>query len=162
LEKQILLLLQISTLLMVKFSNFTTMGREIYSYTKNVCTMYHTIRATKVPAYYNLNVYPFRYRLWRGVLNTTLCDKVFQWLTTGWWFSPGSPVSSTNKTDCHDITEILLKVVLNIITTTMGREIYSYTKNVCTMYHTIRATKVPAYYNLNVYPFRYHSFFGGK
>jgi hypothetical protein len=24
-------------------------------------------------------------------------------------FSPGSPVSSTNKTDPHDITEILLK-----------------------------------------------------
>ena len=25
-------------------------------------------------------------------------------------FSPGTPVSSTNKTDCHNITEILLKV----------------------------------------------------
>ena len=30
------------------------------------------------------------------------------------WFSPGTPVSSTNKT-YHDITEILLKVVLNTI-----------------------------------------------
>ena len=29
---------------------------------------------------------------------------------TGLWFSPGTPVSSTNKTDLHDITEILLKV----------------------------------------------------
>jgi hypothetical protein len=29
---------------------------------------------------------------------------------------PGTPVSSTNKTDCHDITEILLKVALNTIT----------------------------------------------
>ena len=29
--------------------------------------------------------------------------------------SPGTPVSSTNKTDCHDITEILLKVELNTI-----------------------------------------------
>ena len=46
---------------------------------------------------------------------TTLCDKVCQWLATGWWFSPGTPVSSTNKTDHHDITEILLKVVLNTI-----------------------------------------------
>jgi hypothetical protein len=44
---------------------------------------------------------------------TTLYDKVCQWLVTGLWFSPGSPVSNTNKTDCHDITEILLKVVLN-------------------------------------------------
>ena len=45
----------------------------------------------------------------------TLCDKVCQWLVTSRWFSPGSPVSSTNKTDCHDITEILLKVTLNTI-----------------------------------------------
>ena len=31
----------------------------------------------------------------------------------GRWFSPGTPVSSTNKTDRHDIDEILLKVALN-------------------------------------------------
>ena len=49
----------------------------------------------------------------RGVLDTTLCDKVCQWLATGQWFSP---VSSTNRTDRHDITEILLKVALNTIT----------------------------------------------
>jgi hypothetical protein len=30
----------------------------------------------------------------------------------GWWFSPGTPVSFTNKTDYHDIIEILLKVHL--------------------------------------------------
>jgi len=30
-------------------------------------------------------------------------------------FSLGTPVSSTNKTDRHDITEMLLKVTLNII-----------------------------------------------
>jgi hypothetical protein len=34
---------------------------------------------------------------------------------TGQWFSLGSPVSSTNKTDRHDITELLLKVALNTI-----------------------------------------------
>ena len=34
---------------------------------------------------------------------------------TGRWFSQGTPVSSTNKTYRHDITEILLKVTLNII-----------------------------------------------
>jgi hypothetical protein len=28
-------------------------------------------------------------------------------------FSTGPPVSSTNKTDCHEITEIVLKVALN-------------------------------------------------
>ena len=42
----------------------------------------------------------------------TLCDKVCQWLAAGRWFTP---ISSTNKTDCHDITEILLKVALNTI-----------------------------------------------
>ena len=42
-------------------------------------------------------------------------DKVCQWLATGRWFSPGNPVSSTTKTDGHDITEILLKVELNTI-----------------------------------------------
>ena len=35
------------------------------------------------------------------------------------WFSTGTPVSSTNKTDCHDITEILLKVALNTINLTL-------------------------------------------
>jgi hypothetical protein len=45
----------------------------------------------------------------RGVLNATL------WLETARWFSPGPPVSSTNKTDRHDITEILLKAALSTI-----------------------------------------------
>jgi hypothetical protein len=31
------------------------------------------------------------------------------------WFSPGTPVSSTNKTYRHNIAEILLKVELNTI-----------------------------------------------
>ena len=53
---------------------------------------------------------------WWGVLDTTLCDKVCQWLVAGLWFSPGTPVSFTNKTDHHIIAEILLKVVLNTIT----------------------------------------------
>ena len=35
------------------------------------------------------------------------------------WLTPGTPVSSTNKTDCHHITEILLKVALNTITLTL-------------------------------------------
>ena len=50
------------------------------------------------------------------IFDTTLCDQVCQWLATGRWFSPGTPVSSINKTDHHDITEtseICLKVALN-------------------------------------------------
>jgi hypothetical protein len=45
----------------------------------------------------------------QGVLDTTLCDKVCQWLATGRWFSLGTPVSSTKK------NEIWLKMALNTI-----------------------------------------------
>ena len=54
----------------------------------------------------------------QGVLDITLCDKVCQWFAVGRWFSSGTSVSSTNKTDGHDITEILLKVALNSISLT--------------------------------------------
>jgi hypothetical protein len=37
---------------------------------------------------------------------------------TGRWFSLGTPISSTNKTDRHDIAEILLKVALYTINQT--------------------------------------------
>ena len=48
-----------------------------------------------------------------------MCYKVCQCLAAGQWFSPGTQVSSTSKTDCQDIAEILLKVVLNTITLTL-------------------------------------------
>ena len=47
----------------------------------------------------------FEPRSWGGELNITLCDKVCQWFVTGRWFSPGTPVSFSNKTDRHDINE---------------------------------------------------------
>jgi len=68
-----------------------------------------------------------RIPLRRGALDTTLCDKVYQWLATGRWFFPGTPVSTTNKTDRHDITEILLKVALNTIKPNQTNQIYSIT-----------------------------------
>jgi hypothetical protein len=40
-------------------------------------------------------------------------NKVYQLLVHGRWFSPGTPASSTTKTGCHDIAEILQKVALN-------------------------------------------------
>jgi hypothetical protein len=51
----------------------------------------------------------------RGVLDITLCVKVCQWPTTSLCVSLGTPDCSTNKTDHHDITEILLNVALNTI-----------------------------------------------
>jgi hypothetical protein len=71
-------------------------GRWIYNYLCNQCPSPLTLRVW----------IPLR----RGVLDTTLCDKVCQLLVAGLWFSP---VSFTNKTDHHDITEILLIVELN-------------------------------------------------
>jgi hypothetical protein len=40
-------------------------------------------------------------------------DEVYQLLVHGRWFSLGTPASSTTKTCCHDIAEILLKVASN-------------------------------------------------
>jgi hypothetical protein len=34
-------------------------------------------------------------------------------LAHGWWFSPGTPASSTTNTGHHDAAEILLKVALS-------------------------------------------------
>jgi hypothetical protein len=39
-------------------------------------------------------------------------------LAAGRWFSPGT-LGTKNKTDCRDITEILLKVALNAMTITL-------------------------------------------
>ena len=74
--------------------------------------------------YISCNVEP---RSWRDVLNTTLCDKVCQRLATGRWFSPGTAVSSTNKTNHHNITEILLRVALNTINQAIFYQIASRT-----------------------------------
>ena len=56
----------------------------------------------------------------------TLSDTVCQWLAPGRWFSPRPPVSSPNKTDRHDIGEILLKVVLNSIKQTNKHQTDDY------------------------------------
>ena len=77
-------------------------GSWIYNYLYNQCISPLSLRVR----------IPFK----RGVLDITLCDKVWQLIVAGWWFSP---VSSTNKTGRHDITEILLKVALNTITITV-------------------------------------------
>ena len=64
---------------------------------------------------------------WRGVLDITFCDQVCKWIATGRWFSLGTPVSSTDKTDRHDITEILLKAALNTITLTLNMCSFQWT-----------------------------------
>ena len=78
---------------------------------------------------YLCNQCPSPLKLWvrtplrRSVLDTTSCDNVCQWHATGRWFSPGTPVSSANKTDQRDITEILWKVALNTVNITKSQYI---------------------------------------
>ena len=67
----------------------------------------------EIRAYHHLSC-EFESSSWRGVLDKTLCDKVCQWLAAGQWFSLGTTVSSTNKIDFHDITEMVLKVALHL------------------------------------------------
>ena len=42
-------------------------------------------------------------------------DNAYQLHAHGRWFSPGTSASSTTKTGCHNIVEIVLKVALNTI-----------------------------------------------
>ena len=79
----------------------------------------------------------------RCVLDTTLCDQVWQWLAAGQWFSPVTPVPSTNKSNLHDIlvTEILLKVALNIITITITPN--KLKQNNVTNLYTIKCSIAP-------------------
>jgi hypothetical protein len=78
----------------IRYSNLLLLEVPIY-------TLSHTCdSAISAYHYYSCEFEP---RSWRDVLDTTLCNKVCQWLVTGRWFSPGIPVSSTNKTDHHDV-----------------------------------------------------------
>ena len=63
--------------------------------------------------------------------------KVCQWLAAGRWFSPGTPVSSTNKTDRQDITRMLLKVSVNTLTLIQSEK--SRTKLLNCLKHTVVA-----------------------
>jgi hypothetical protein len=60
---------------------------------------------------------------------------VTQWLVTVRWFSPGTPFCFTNKTDRHEITEILFKLAFN-------------TKFIC-------FNKITKIYFLIIYNFKY-------
>jgi hypothetical protein len=72
----------------------------------------------------------FESRSGRSVVDTPLCDKVCQWPAIGWWFSLCTLVSSNNKTDRYDITEILLKVALKTITLTLTPNYIIFSKTI--------------------------------
>ena len=80
----------------------------------------------------------FQLRSWRGARDTTLRDIVCQRLETGRWFSPGTQVSSINKTHHDDIpvAEILLKVALSTINRTNHQPIANNNNNLHYSYNT--------------------------
>ena len=75
-------------------------------------------------------------------------DKVYQLLAHGRWFSPGTPASSTTKTDRHDIAEILLKMALN---TKINQSIVNFSSNLWDAYLLISEHFVLIYINVYNY-----------
>jgi hypothetical protein len=67
-------------------------------YVLYICTHHEEVSVYSSMFYgiYHHQSCEFEPRSWRGVLDTTLYHKVCQWLTTGQWYSLGTPVSSTN------------------------------------------------------------------
>jgi hypothetical protein len=59
-------------------------------------------------------------------------------LARGRWFSPGTPASSTTKTGCHDIAEILLKVALKHKKSKIKsfKQVHNYSSELETKYNT--------------------------
>ena len=66
--------------------------------------------------------------LWVRISIRVRCTTYVIMFVSDLWFSLGSLVSSTNKTDRHDITEILLKVVL--ITINHTHHLYLSTRKI--------------------------------
>ena len=69
---------------------------------------------------------------------------------TGWWFSPGTTVPSTNKTDRYDITEILLKLALN----TLNHKLTGFVHySIITSLHICLQYITGGYFNAHIPPY---------
>ena len=83
---------------------------------------------------YAINVYSSSLIFWVQILPMARCARYsFMWSSLSVtcacrWLSPGAHISFINKTNRHDIAEILLKVALNTITLTQ-------------IYHTVLSMK---------------------
>ena len=96
-----------------------------------------------VPGSWNYNypcnkcLSPLKLRVWIPLkVRCTLCDKVCQ------WFFLGTPFSSTNKTDCHDIAEKLLKALLNTTALTQPSHITGRIAKMSTMDNRLEAMAI--------------------
>ena len=110
--------------------NFYTLHDRIASSAYSICIYLHWTCAISAYHHYSCEF--------------DLCNKVYQWLATCRWFSPGTPVSFTNKTDHHNIAEILWKVALSTIAPTpITTELVSSIPSVvrCTRYKVRRVLR---------------------
>ena len=80
----------------------------------------------------------------------------------GQWSFPGTPVFSTNKTDCHNMTEILLKVASNTITSIiffMNLKITGFFSLIVVLVHVYQfltpVTAIKLKFNLSDSEFKY-------
>ena len=80
----------------------------------------------------------------------------------GQWSFPGTPVFSTNKTDCHNMTEILLKVASNTITSIkkiMNLKITGFFSLIVVLVHVYQyltpVTAIKLKFNLSDNEFKY-------
>ena len=81
-------------------------------------TILSSIRRGFVPGFANYK---------KGALDSQ--PKVYQLLAHGWWFSPGTPASTTTNTGRHDIAEILLKVAFKSILSDVCKIIQGHHRN---------------------------------
>ena len=95
--------------------------------TFDTCTLYKSLDKIKLFTLHNIHIVYHMRRIYHSFLPSWswsygswiynyLCN---QWLSRLKLFSPGTLVPSNNKTDRHDITEILLKVVLSTNSTNL-------------------------------------------
>ena len=103
-------------------SDYYHIQRPVYVYNILKYNFIYVFTTTyAISAYHHISC-ELKSRAWRGALDSTLCEKNCQWLAPGFLRSP--LVSSTNKTDIHDIAEILLKVALNTIISSLPIKIF--------------------------------------
>ena len=64
-------------------------------YSRNYYVVYYKTKQQVL----NILSCEFEFMFWQGLFNITLCSKVCPWLAAYRWFSPGTLVSSSNKTE---------------------------------------------------------------
>ena len=80
-----------------------------------ICTMHDTGQNVRKAAHF----YLFPVIKYINFHSIHYLIKLVNDFVAGRCFSPGTPVFFTNKTDCHDITKIMLRVALNSLTLTL-------------------------------------------